>query len=136
MPFSYHPPTRTRCDVCLQLHSFDRNAPIIDSFNGKASSADNYPFHNWYNFVLGYSPEFPKYMLQRESITTSDLVIDPFMGSGTTLVACKMLRVPSMGLDANDFMVDAARVKLDWDLDAKGLKRCRDQVLERSEALF
>jgi DNA modification methylase len=110
--------------------------PIIDTQNGKASSANNFPFHNWYNFVLGYTPQLPEYMLQREGITAQDLVIDPFMGSGTTLVVCKSRGIPSQGLDANDFMVDAARAKLAWEVDLKTLKEQRDELLHNIESVF
>jgi hypothetical protein len=68
MPFKYHPPTRAFCKICEELHTLDTSEPIIDTYNGKASSANNFPFHNWYNFVLGYSPEFPEYMLKRENM--------------------------------------------------------------------
>lgn len=136
MPFKYNPPTRTTCAICDQLFENDKLQPIIDSHNGKASSANQYPFHNWYNFVLGYSPEFPEYMLAREEITPDDLIFDPFMGSGTTLITCKMANIPSVGVDANDYMVDTARVKLNWDTDVEVLKIYRDNVLEKIEQAF
>ena len=136
MPFTYNPPTRTQCNVCDELPEEDANEPIIDTYNGKASSANSFPFHNWYNFVLGYSPEFPHYMLERENITTADIVVDPFMGSGTTLVACKLLGIPSKGVDANNFMVDAARTKLRWDVEPRELKRLSNDILGRIEAEY
>ncbi|MEO8612465.1 MAG: DNA methyltransferase [Chloroflexota bacterium] len=136
MPFKYNPPTRTFCQVCEELHINDVFNPILETHDGKASSANNYPFHNWYNFVLGYSPQFPEYMLRREGITNTDLVVDPFMGSGTTLVACKQLGLHSIGIDANDFMVDTARIKLDWNLDVKALRQCRDDLLQQIENLY
>jgi DNA modification methylase len=136
MPFTFHPPTGRPCEVCDRLHAQDRVEPIINTQNGKASSANNFPFHNWYNFVLGYTPEFPEYMLRREGITSNDLVIDPFMGSGTTLVVCKQKGIPSNGIDANDFMVDAARTKLMWDVDLRDLRVCRDELLHEIESAF
>lgn len=136
MPFSFHPPTGRPCGVCDELHARDTTSPIIDTQNGKASSANNFPFHNWYNFVLGYSPQFPEYILHREGIQQTDLVLDPFMGTGTTLITCKQNCIPSEGLDANDFMVDAARVKLDWSLDTKVLGAYRDAVLRQVEAIY
>lgn len=136
MPFSYHRPTGRACSVCDALQDRDRSIPIIDVKDGKASSANNFPFHNWYNFVLGYSPQFPKYMLDRERMTPDDLVMDPFMGSGTTLVECKNSLIPSMGIDANDFIVDAARAKLMWDVDLKALMGLCDQLLHNIEQAF
>ena len=130
MPFTYHPPTRDYCHVCEEL-SIDQYNPIITTQNGKASSASNFPFHNWYYFVLGYSPEFPNYVLDREHITNEQLVVDPFMGTGTTLVACKLRGIPSGGVDANDFFSDVARAKLNWELDVSELKRLRDTILQQ-----
>lgn len=115
MNFTYHAPTRTECSVCEKLREDgEDDLPIIDPHSGKASSANNFKIHNWYNFVLGYSPEFPEFMLSKEKIGRNDLVVDPFMGSGTTLVACKLLGIPSAGVDANDFMAFAGSVKLNW----------------------
>lgn len=136
MPFTFHPPTGRSCKVCERLEVGDRLHPIIDSQNGKASSANNFPFHNWYNFVLGYSPQFPEYMLDREGITPGHLVADPFMGSGTTLVVCKSKTIPSIGIDANNFMVDSARVKLRWDVNIRELREYRDHLLHHIELAF
>lgn len=82
--FTYHKPTRSSCPVCEELMRSDTAAPLIDTYEGRASSPNGYPFHNWYNFVLGYTPIFPEYMLKREGITKNDVVLDPFVGSGTT----------------------------------------------------
>lgn len=128
MPFSYHPPTRTHCPVCEEIEK-SAPTPIIDSHNGKASSANNFPVHNWYNFVLGYTPEFPNYIINRDKIVPSHFVVDPFMGSGTTLVACKQLGIPSAGVDANDYFIDVAKTKLDWKIDLDLVRRERDKLL-------
>src|SRR5260221_1179904 len=114
MPFSFHPPTGRPCEVCDELLTHVTSSPIIDTHNGKASSAINFPFHNWYNFVLGYSPQFPEYILDKEQLPEDAVVMDPFMGTGTSLITCKMRGIASQGIDANDFMVDAARTKLTW----------------------
>lgn len=136
MPFTYHPPTGRNCSICETLHAQDRIEPVIDTHNGKASAANNFPFHNWYNFVLGYSPRFPEYMLQKETMSSNDLVVDPFMGSGTTLIVCKNAGIPSKGIDANDFMVDAAYTKLNWTADLQALKMLRDELLHTIEILL
>lgn len=119
MGFSYHPPTRTSCEVCECLLKKYSKDPVIDTFEGRASMANGYPFHDWYNFVLGYTPTFPEYILNKEGIREGDgkIVLDPFNGSGTTQLVCKLNRIPSYGIDANDFMVFAAQQKLNWDVD-------------------
>lgn len=126
--FSYHPPTRNHCSVCEELAQ-KKVGPLIDKLNGKASSAANFPVHNWYHFVLGYTPDFPRLMLERESLSSDHLVVDPFMGSGTTLVACKHKEIPSAGIDANDYFVDVVRTKTSWEIDTEKARECRDEIL-------
>jgi DNA modification methylase len=131
MPFKYHPPTREHCQVCEELTLARTKPPIIDTHNGKASSAGNFPFHNWYYFVLGYSPQFPNYVLEKYNATEKSLVVDPFMGTGTTLIACKLKNIPSGGVDANDFFYDVATTKLNWNVDLELLKKIRYELLKR-----
>ena len=130
MGFSYHPPTRSKCKVCEELYN-NSSKPIIDTIGGRASSSNGYPFHDWYNFVLGYTPAFPEYILNRESIKGGDgrVVLDPFVGSGTTQLVCKLNGIPSYGIDANDFMVFAATQKLNWHIDATKISVYYDLIL-------
>lgn len=131
MPFKYHPPTREHCHICEELTQKRSKPPIMDTHNGKASSAGNFPFHNWYYFVLGYSPQFPDYILERYGATEKSFVVDPFMGTGTTLIACKSKKIPSGGVDANDFFYDVASTKLNWDVDLERLKKIRFDLLQK-----
>lgn len=129
MAFTYHAPTRTTCPVCEKLERLGIVSPIVDTMEGRASAANGYPFHNWYNFVLGYTPAFPKYMLDREKIKQADLVVDPFAGSGTTQLVCKLNGIPSIGIDANDFMVYAASQKLNWNIDIIKFRELKDKLV-------
>lgn len=128
MAFKFHPPTRTHCDVCEAIADiYDK--PLISKLNGKASSADNFPIHNWYNFVLGYSPEFPSYIIEREGATKDTVIADPFMGSGTTNVAAKQHGLTSYGIDANDYFDFTARTKLNWSIDTKSARKIEKEIL-------
>ncbi|MCL2828625.1 MAG: site-specific DNA-methyltransferase [Oscillospiraceae bacterium] len=133
MPFSYNPPTRSTCSVCEQLERIDNREPVIKTINGKASDANGYPFHGWYNFVLGFTPTFPEYILKTMEITADDIVLDPFNGSGTTQLVCKLQGIQSIGVDANDFMVYAANEKLNWNHDAFLLERALNIIIEEYE---
>lgn len=132
MGFSYHPPTRSTCSVCEMLSRNYSALPIIDTYDGKSSSSNGYPFHDWYNFVLGFTPTFPEYMLKREGITHGDgrIVLDPFVGSGTTQLVCKFKGIPSYGIDANDFMAFAATQKLNWNLNVTHIEELRSEIIE------
>lgn len=128
MAFSYHAPTRTTCPICERLANERTDTPIVDTMEGRASSSNGYPFHDWYNFVLGYTPSFPQYMIEREGITNNDLVVDPFAGSGTTQLVCKLNGIPSKGIDANDFMIYAAKQKLNWNVDIEQFREIKERL--------
>jgi DNA modification methylase len=119
--YKYNPPTRTHCAVCEKLRLTD-DKPIIESTKGKASSASNYPIHNWYYFVLGYTPEFPNYIIETEKINSSHIVVDPFMGTGTTLIECKKRGIKSVGIDANDYFFDVVSAKTNWGINLNELE--------------
>lgn len=48
-------------------------------------------------------------------------VLDPFCGTGTTIVECKKLGVPSVGVEANPMACFASRTKIDWNPDPDDL---------------
>jgi hypothetical protein len=91
--------------------------------NGSANklSPVDRPIHDWYRFVLSFPPHLVRDYLHRFGITPEHRVLDPFCGTGTTLVECKKLGIPSVGVEANRLAQFASRVKVDWSLDPDGL---------------
>ena len=77
--------------------------------------------HNWYRIMLGYSDHLVAKLLDDLEVKPGHRVLDPFCGTGTTLVECMKRGVQSIGIDANPASVFAARVKTNWDLTAVGL---------------
>ncbi len=78
----------------------------------------NEAVHSWYQFVLAYPDHLVTEMLPRFGVGPGSVVLDPFCGTGTTLVECKKLGIASVGIDANPAAVLASRVKTDWDVDS------------------
>lgn len=72
------------------------------------------PVHDWYRFVLSFPPHFVRKYLARFEMGTEHRVLDPFCGTGTTLVECKKMGIPSVGMEANSMAQFASRIKLDW----------------------
>ena len=129
MAFSYHKPTREYCEVCQQLEKTENDTPLITTFDGKASSANNFPFHNWYNFVLGYAPDFPLYIINKYHITSNHVILDPFMGTATTNVVAKSLGIKSIGVEANDYFINVGNAKLYWDVDCDLIEKMTSDIL-------
>jgi hypothetical protein len=92
---------------------------------------DQIAFHRWYNFVLGFSDQLVQPLLEMLSVTSKDVVLDPFCGTGTTLVECAKSGITAIGLDANPFAVFSTKVKCDFDLDPAALLRAATRVEER-----
>jgi hypothetical protein len=65
-------------------------------------------------------------------------VLDPFCGTGTTLVECKKQGIPSVGIEANPVLAFASQVKDDWTADPIGpshyVRRACRMALPRLEA--
>src|SRR5207245_1941851 len=92
---------------------------------------ENGSIHRWYRFVLAYPDHYVRTQLDSFNIGRGDLVLDPFVGSGTTCVECKLNGVRSIGIDAHPFFVFAARVKTTWDVDLGRLSAERSSLLAR-----
>src|SRR6266705_2477356 len=63
--------------------------------------AEDHSVHDWYRFVLSFPPHLVRSYLERFAVTENTTVLDPFCGTGTTLVECKKLGIPSVGIEAN-----------------------------------
>lgn len=91
--------------------------------NGDANklSAEDRPGHDWYRFVLSYPPHLVREYLKRFEISGRDQVLDPFAGTGTTVVECKKNGIAGVGIEAHPMSYFAAQVKTDWNIDPEGL---------------
>ncbi len=74
-------------------------------------------------------------MVGRFQADEDDLILDPFCGTGTTLVECKKLGIDSVGIDANPASVLASQAKTDWSVDADLISQLRDEVLAEVEPI-
>ena len=73
--------------------------------------------HDWYRFVLSFPPHLVRDYLEIFEVDSTQRVLDPFCGTGTTLVECKKLGIPSVGIERNPMAGFASRTKLDWNID-------------------
>ena len=77
--------------------------------------------HDWYRFVLSYPPHLVRHYIEKLNINNKHTVLDPFCGTGTTLVESKKLGIPSIGIEANPVVEMAARTKINWNIDCDSL---------------
>lgn len=127
-------------ELCLDRVSSDRSLSVCRGDNGQMNALrpEDRSVHDWYRFVLSFPPHLVRDCILRFELDTSNRVLDPFCGTGTTLVECKKLGIPSVGIEANPMPSFASTVKTDWAVDPDGLLQHASEVahatLEQYEA--
>jgi len=110
----------------MQLNLFPAEKKTAGSrSNGTANKlGDNdRQIHDWYRFVLSFPPHLVREYLTRFGLKKGDTLLDPFCGTGTTLVEAKLHGIASIGIEANAMAHFASAVKVDWHIDPDTLLR-------------
>src|SRR6266496_6691909 len=91
-------------------------AAVQTTKNGNLNKVrtEDFSIHSWYRFVLSFPPHLVRDYLGKFAIGSGQRVLDPFCGTGTTLVECKKVGIESVGVEANKMAHFASSVKLDW----------------------
>jgi len=95
---------------------------VSDKFNRQSVSyqlSKNDSLHRWLKYKEGFSADLVKKLLKEFDIKQGDTVLDPFVGSGTTSLVCKMQGINSIGFDVlpmSEIAIKAKQSVLDYDL--------------------
>ncbi len=103
-------------------------AKALPSNSNNKIYAEDAAAHEWYRFVLSYPPHLVRDYVRRFDLKSGQCVLDPFCGTGTTLIECKKLGVPSIGIEANPVAHFASEVKVDWHLSPDDLIEHAEQI--------
>lgn len=77
--------------------------------------------HDWYRFVLSFPPQLVRKYIAKFNLDNTSRVLDPFCGTGTTLVECKKAGIPSIGIEANPVAYFASKTKVNWTPEPTGM---------------
>lgn len=69
------------------------------------------PIHRWFAYPAGYSFRLVEAKVREYGLGRHSLIVDPFLGSGTTTLAAMNLGIDSMGVEAHRFVSGVARTK-------------------------
>ncbi len=92
------------------------------------------PVHDWYRFVLSFPPHLVRDYIERFAIASGNVLLDPFCGTGTTLVEAKKLGLESIGIEAVPMSAFAAQTKLRWDVAPDDLSRDADRIVASAQS--
>jgi DNA modification methylase len=83
----------------------------LDTLDWELKDADTrYATHRYHPYSAKYIPQIPNYLITNFS-EKNDLILDNFMGSGTTLVESKILGRNAIGVDINPLACLISKVK-------------------------
>ncbi|MTH66294.1 TRM11 family SAM-dependent methyltransferase [Paracoccus shanxieyensis] len=80
--------------------------------NGKNRQATRYSVHGLHEYKGKFNPQVARALLNIFKIEPGQAVLDPFCGSGTTLVECCHMGVNAIGTDINPLAVFLSNAKL------------------------
>jgi len=70
------------------------------------------PVYNWLSYKHGFSRDLVIKLIETFRLNDKDKILDPFCGSGTTLLASKEMGIPARGIDILPLSVFISNVKL------------------------
>ncbi|GHV15191.1 hypothetical protein AGMMS49938_12810 [Fibrobacterales bacterium] len=95
---------------------------VSDDFSRQSVSyqlSKNDCLHRWLKYKEGFSADLVKKLLREFEIKAGDTVLDPFSGSGTTNLVCKMQGINSIGFDIlpmSKIAIEAKQSVYEYDL--------------------
>lgn len=98
--------------------------------------AEDHAAHDWYRFVLSFPPHLVRDYLDKFDVDSKMCVLDPFCGTGTTLVECKRAAIPSIGIEAHPMARFVSEVKVSWAVDPDALLRHALDVARHTSEIF
>jgi DNA modification methylase len=136
--FAFGPSTTPSQDIVLrfqtEMSNRDKLAALLEgelNFHGENSS---YASHDLHAFAAKFPPQLPRVFIRGLS-KPGDFVLDPMMGSGTTIVEAALEGRKGIGLDIDPLAISLSNVKTTT-LDLDQLKSIGSKVIVRANNLL
>lgn len=118
-----------------QLDLYDASGQISERPRDTTSTfTDNLslPIHRWFRYSAGFSANWANDLIRSQKNAHRNRVLDPFVGSGTTVLEAEKCGCESIGIEAHPFVTRLARAKLMWRSDVHAFRAFAHRILERA----
>ncbi|WP_084439903.1 DNA methyltransferase [Dyadobacter alkalitolerans] len=105
----------------------------LDNGTANKLAQNDKSFHDWYRFVLSFPPHLVRGYIEDFGLGKGATVLDPFCGTGTTVVEVKLSGLNAIGIEANPMAHFAGTVKLDWSVNPDVLVSTANQIAAKVE---
>lgn len=102
-----------------QLSLLDIELSLDTLPSAKVKKEDRAGLHGWTNFYAAFSETFCLAAISNLAPQKNSLLLDPFVGSGTSLVAAIKMGIPAIGIDIDPFACLLSRAKIAINADSK-----------------
>lgn len=92
------------------------------------------PVYSWYNYKHSFSRNLVWSVIDTLGLDKDDLVLDPFCGAGTTLLASKQKGIPSVGFDLMPLSVLISNVKVGKYDETEVRDKLKKMIVETKDA--
>lgn len=92
------------------IYPENKNATYESLLNYSAEGGN--PFQRWYRYKEGFSVQFIEKVVEEYMKRSGKTLLDPFSGSGTTVVAANRLGYTGIGFEVNPFSYFLSKVKI------------------------
>ena len=96
----------------------------------------NAPIHRWFKYPAGYSYRLVEEKIRHYGLTSRHLLLDPFIGCGTTCVEAKRNNVNSLGTEAHPFVRWVAQTKINWEIPIFDVVQAYQRVVGTGQKLI
>ena len=103
---------RTRLSLLKEIDGIQTSQYKLEAPKTSARSwSSDYGTHGWHRYVGRFPPHLIRAILNHFNATENDVVLDPFCGSGTTLVEARLLGIPSIGIEVSPLSALISKTK-------------------------